>query len=512
VTKAIADLLGVDRVGFLASVFSRQKDLEGLASLDGNDRTRTVLRLRGLDAITKAIEAVNEEAKEYRRSLAAFKSLVPNPRPLGEYDRDIEALEGRLDKLHVEEEQLRHQLSELDQEVASLDADALRLAPERIRFTEYSKKKGSLEARLGAAREALEEAQKLAAEPLKDAPKPPSVTVDPKEYARLVDKQTEDREFMRTLRTTLDSDESCPTCLRPFDNAEELAKAKAQAQKAWDAAGKRMEKRGPRIEELEKIIKEEAEFREANQKWLHIDRASWQSRQVAVGAREKAVEALVTQLEGLEPVEDAGSEYDALVAQVRKTENRAAKVRESLVTLEGQEENLTHQLMTLQEQRTQVEEAGERIKVLESSSVESDVTVGLLKEFKRDQISRLTPEISAKASNILADLTDGKYTELILTPDWDIQYRFENGDVKGFHLLSVGERNTFALALRLALADLRAGNIGLLVLDEVLDAMDEDRQNLTWATLEGLLTRYEQIVVITHVSAFKERAPHVISL
>jgi DNA repair exonuclease SbcCD ATPase subunit len=70
----------------------------------------------------------------------------------------------------------------------------------------------------------------------------------------------------------------------------------------------------------------------------------------------------------------------------------------------------------------------------------------------------------------------------------------------------------FALALRLAIADLKAGSIGVLVLDEVLDSLDAGRQEATWAALERLTNRYNQIFVITHVDSFKDRAPHTIQV
>jgi DNA repair exonuclease SbcCD ATPase subunit len=51
-----------------------------------------------------------------------------------------------------------------------------------------------------------------------------------------------------------------------------------------------------------------------------------------------------------------------------------------------------------------------------------------------------------------------------------------------------------------------------LFLDEILESLDEDRQDLAWKVLERLTKRYQQIFVVTHVERFKDRAIAPISL
>lgn len=511
VTNAITSIMGIDYVGFLASVFSRQTDLAGLASLSGPDRTKTVLRLRGLDQITKGIDAVSEVARESKKSLNSIRAALPDPRPISEYDRQIKDITGRLDRLDIEEEELRQRQAEINAEVTDLVSKQESLASKRKAFIAYVNEKAKRESTLKAKTDALEAAKAAALAPKPDRPVTPKVTADRKKFAALSQKQAEDREYVRTLIAKLQAKDTCPSCGRKYDDAEELAKVKETAAAEKAKAERRIAKREEDLNDLSDALEAEQAYQRLIVQW-EGQVAAWERLQQAVGAAEKAVEAAESQVATLIPVEDAGEAYDALVVATREAQNRAAEVREKLATLTGQASSLELQLVQLELEKDQAIEMAGKVGRIEKTALESEFTVTQLKDFKRLQTERLAPDISLKASDLLSQLTDGKYTELILTPEWDIQYRYENGDVKEFHNLSVGERNTFALALRLALADLRASNIGLLVLDEVLDALDESRQNLTWGTLESLLGRYEQILVITHVSGFKERAPHIIQL
>lgn len=511
VTKAIADVMGIDYVGFLASVFSRQKDLEGLATLSGPERTKTVLRLRGLDKITKAIDMVGDVARESKKELGVLRAALPDPRPVSEYDKDIQSHFTQVGSLEDDLGELTARQREITREVDRLVTKQKSLSSERQAFLNYLSAKAHAESRVTSATQALEKAQGLAALPLYEKPVPPSVTAKRDRFKSLSQKQAEDREYVRSLMSVLQTKDTCPTCMRKYDNAAELEEAKDKARAEKNKGEKRVYKRESELRLLEEAIKEEDRYENLMIQWQSF-KDQWDERQEAVVASEKAVEQAERELGQITPVVDVTPIYDETTGSIRTLESESSTHRERHAQIIGQIDRLNDQIERVKVERAKAVDILTKVGGVEKRALESEVTVNQLRDFKTLQMGGLIPDISTKASDLLANLTEGKYSELILTPEWEIQYRYENGDVKGFHSLSVGERNTFALALRLALADLQASNIGLLVLDEVLDAMDDNRQNLTWGTLEGLLGRYEQILVITHVSAFKERAPFIIQL
>jgi exonuclease SbcC len=119
--------------------------------------------------------------------------------------------------------------------------------------------------------------------------------------------------------------------------------------------------------------------------------------------------------------------------------------------------------------------------------------------------AQMRPELSELASSFLADLTEGRYTELEL----DEEYRIlivEEGRVKP--VLSGGEEDIANLVLRLAISQMvaeRAGQpLSLLVLDEVFGSLDERRQDQVLSLLRRLGDRFPQVILITHVDSVRE--------
>lgn len=121
-----------------------------------------------------------------------------------------------------------------------------------------------------------------------------------------------------------------------------------------------------------------------------------------------------------------------------------------------------------------------------------------LDEFRRDRLSRLAPEISEVASDLISTMTEGRYTSLELDEDFTPILTEANGTQRPSAWLSGGEESAVALALRIAIGEILAGQRGgLLVLDEVLTAQDTFRRQ---ATMNAIRSLPRQIITINHVS------------
>jgi exonuclease SbcC len=112
----------------------------------------------------------------------------------------------------------------------------------------------------------------------------------------------------------------------------------------------------------------------------------------------------------------------------------------------------------------------------------------------------LRPEISELASGFLAELTDGRYTDLELDDDYNIIVK-EDDIPKP--VISGGEEDLANLVLRLAISQMIAERAGqafsLLILDEVFGSLDETRRHNVVELLRRLHDRFEQVILITHV-------------
>lgn len=121
-----------------------------------------------------------------------------------------------------------------------------------------------------------------------------------------------------------------------------------------------------------------------------------------------------------------------------------------------------------------------------------------LDEFRRDRLSRLAPEISEVASDLISTMTEGRYSSLELDEDFTPILTESNGTQRPSAWLSGGEESAVALALRIAIGEILAGQRGgLLVLDEVLTAQDTFRRQ---ATMNAIRSLPRQIITINHVS------------
>jgi exonuclease SbcC len=125
----------------------------------------------------------------------------------------------------------------------------------------------------------------------------------------------------------------------------------------------------------------------------------------------------------------------------------------------------------------------------------------------------LRPEISELASGFLADLTDGRYTDLELDEDYNIIVK-EDDIPKP--VISGGEEDLAHLVLRLAISQMIADRAGqsfsLLILDEVFGSLDEARRENVVELLRRLHDRFEQVILITHIESVREGLDRVLTV
>lgn len=127
-------------------------------------------------------------------------------------------------------------------------------------------------------------------------------------------------------------------------------------------------------------------------------------------------------------------------------------------------------------------------------------TAAAMEEFRRDRLARLAPELSEVASDIIATMTEGRYTTVELDEDFTpVLTEAATGLQRPTAWLSGGEESAVALALRIAIGDVISGQHGgLLILDEVLTAQDKQRRAAVMSAIRALAGR--QVITINHVS------------
>lgn len=128
-----------------------------------------------------------------------------------------------------------------------------------------------------------------------------------------------------------------------------------------------------------------------------------------------------------------------------------------------------------------------------------------LEQLRAELNNRIRPELESIASELLSEMTDGRYSTLRIDDSYKAVI-VDDGEEKP--VISGGEDDIVNLALRLAVSQMiadRAGQaLSLLVLDEVFGSLDDVRRDNVVSLLQNLKNRFEQIILITHVESIHD--------
>lgn len=140
----------------------------------------------------------------------------------------------------------------------------------------------------------------------------------------------------------------------------------------------------------------------------------------------------------------------------------------------------------------------------------------LLDGFRDHLVGRVGPELSREAEALFRELTDHEYDDLRVDEE-TLSIQIADGDT--YHPIerfSGSETDLANLALRVAisshLSSVSGSDVGLMVLDEVLASLDEERRDLMVTTLGRLAGRFHQLFVITHAERVKDQFPVAIQV
>jgi hypothetical protein len=139
----------------------------------------------------------------------------------------------------------------------------------------------------------------------------------------------------------------------------------------------------------------------------------------------------------------------------------------------------------------------------------------LYEQFRRAYQQRNLTAVARRASDLLERaVPDGAIRELRFTTENEIEYLDVDGRRHAVGRLSGGEATVAGLCLRLAVAEqaqaiVAGGRLRILVLDEVLAALDDERLEAVGRVFEELQSRhvFDHIVLVTHLEAVRSNWP-----
>jgi DNA repair protein SbcC/Rad50 len=157
----------------------------------------------------------------------------------------------------------------------------------------------------------------------------------------------------------------------------------------------------------------------------------------------------------------------------------------------------------------------ERVAALEEEAAYLQKLVDLVAGFRLHLVSRLGRRLSVESAALFAELTDHEYQDLVVDPE-DYAIRIADaGTEYELSRFSGSENDLASLSLRVAVSLViaeSAGELGLLVLDEVLGALDRERRERMLDALTRLQGRFRQVLLVTHNDEVKDLLPAAIEV
>ena len=204
------------------------------------------------------------------------------------------------------------------------------------------------------------------------------------------------------------------------------------------------------------------------------------------------------------------SAYEASVERVTVAEERLSGLRDAREGLGGQWKDADHRLEVARTELRRLDDDRKLANEKAKAASRMDEMDGLFTQFFRSLTARARPMLEVEASNLVRELTDGRYERMEFDDNFRVKLLDRFDDSYAIERFSGGEADVASLSARVALSRIVAsqgGNtLGFLVLDEVFGSLDAGRRNNVLLALERLKRSFGQIFIISHVAEVQESA------
>jgi exonuclease SbcC len=485
----------------------------------------------------------DDEIRRRNESLFRLDTLVAELEALPALEEELSRLEGVTERLHAARElakasgtlqRLNDELDALPSTDMAATEEALRIASEAVETARNDNANAQAAARQATV--ILAESQERLARAADADPSEPCPTCG-RELGDEFDayrKHCEDEEKLAKRRAS-DAEHGTKAAAKVVSSAERdlTAKKKAheEARRASETAARLVAgaeechatvaalrelfaAEEPDIEMLVRQVDRERELRTTlgglrikvvRHAELEEDVANAEKR---IAEHETALHELVGQAADLSFDHEAHAQLRAARLETQGTQEKARKEERSASSEAADAAKIAERL------KGQLEQARDTLRRVEELRDEArmlDRVAHLLGGFRDHLVARIGPELSHEAEALFRELTDREYDDLKIAQD-DLSIRIADGDAYfPIERFSGSEIDLANLALRVAisahLSRVSGADVGLMVLDEVLGSLDQERKDLMVQAMGRLSARFHQLFVITHAEQVKEQFP-----
>lgn len=236
------------------------------------------------------------------------------------------------------------------------------------------------------------------------------------------------------------------------------------------------------------------------------------SLQEAIGRARQEIPTLEQAVCDAQPGEDLKAHYQArqLAVEERKHEEEILQHWKTQIAV------IDSTLAEARARRDEAQALAERQAQHQAAAVAAGAAGRLLGDVAERLATQIRPTLEGAISSILSSMSEGRFSSVRVTPDYDITVE-DDGQWRTLSELSGGETDLVALATRLALSQVvadrhGAGGAGFLILDECFGSQDPQRRNSILQALRNLRGTYDQIFLISHVENIEDAVDMVINV
>jgi len=574
VSRFVQGRLGMDCKSFYTSIFAKQKELNALSSMNPSERRPLILRMLGISLLDAVVAQIRADTRDRERGMETVsRELVDESG-----GKVLDRLQVQRQQIEERKATLQLRISDENQAVKDAEGkhaeSVTKCQAAKAAYEEGLRQREAVEQQKHAFErlQRLKDDEKTLTGQVADRQQKQQVAVgqllkyktldhDISEVDRSVKGTAEKNEELlraieqkKTLIRRCEQDQreaekkkaeirrigpdaKCPTCER------ELGRQYSTLIQHYDEVIKTAEtqiadyrKESVALEREQSLLEKQRQALEKKLQYLHTQRlgaeaikTTIRNIEIEIKREQQRLTALATEISGIGVVSYSVREHAAAVKKAKEAYEKYQKTldvqnvnrgllekrRLQLQKCEGEAGVLAEQERAIQERIAHQESLQRQLQDMTAEKQRLSMLGEVMSGFRTHLISQIRPTLSAYASDLLSQLSDGKYTVLEFDDDYNISV-YDNGEAFGIERFSGGEEDLANLCTRLAISEIiteRAGSdFNFVVLDEIFGSQDSGRRQNILKALSGFSAKFRQIFLITHIEDIKNSVEHVISI
>ncbi|MCX6670867.1 MAG: SMC family ATPase [Euryarchaeota archaeon] len=569
-SRFIQKKLGMDWKSFYTSIFAKQKELNTLSSMSPSERRQLILRMLGINAVDEILSQIRSDIKEKKNLIDNLAGDLVDEHGQNKillFKQEIEHQQKKQQErfLHLEEQKKHHQKIQENLLKIKKDCEAQKISYEKLLSTsgklEENKskfeKKQRFENDIKLMEKTIHERRRTLEKIKENLLLFKSLDKELQDFDQQQEKNTSSiqtlikkKEQNSTLSIRLREDmkeltakkhliekmgpqAKCPTCERVLGDqqkklitafTEDIAKKNHETQRL-DEEEKKLQMEFDRSSREKQALQKKNIFlrsrvveREKFQSTVRLTTQEIERENQELERKKKDLKTIgVVDFDEKQyrliriRVTEAYTLYQESLARLDEIKEKQQKIAVELKEQEGEKKLIDQQIKTYEKN---IEEQQRLEKKLENERLEAqhrNMLSEVMESFRTFLISQIRPMLSAHASELFDELTDGKYSQIELDEDYDLLI-YDHGVAYTIERFSGGEEDLANLCIRLAISEIiteRAGSVfQFVILDEIFGSQDQIRKQNIIKTLNGFSSKFKQIFLITHVEDIKHFTEH----